>query len=106
VRRTVHAFLALIVTCAIAGVSVVCVISKIFHPHRAGLWKFGSDEFSLHLGLTDFVPPPVSQELLGWYLVPLGLLIGIMALVAANQIVRRWLRALRLNQHTTCALSS
>jgi hypothetical protein len=108
VLRAVRLFLALIVACGCAAVSVVCVISKIFHPGRAGLWRFGSDEFSLHLGLRpDFVPPPVSQELLGWYIVPLALLIGILSLVAANQIVRRSLRQLRLNRHTeTCLIAS
>src|SRR3954466_274386 len=42
ILRTVRLFLALIVAYAIAGVSVACVISKIFHPQHAGLWKFGS----------------------------------------------------------------
>ena len=106
VRRTVYAFLGLLVAFALAAVSIVAVVSKIFHPERAGLWRFGSDEFSLHLGLTDFVPPPVGQELLGWYLVPLGLLIGIVALLAAKQIARRWLRGLRLNQGTGTSLLS
>jgi len=57
----------------LAGSLLLVAVVKPFAPERAGLWRLDSDSFSLHLG---FGPPPVAEELLGWWIVPLGLLAG------------------------------
>jgi len=53
-------------------------VLKPFHPHSAGLWAFvdgaGSAVVSLRLGFGD--PPAGGHELLGWWIVPIGLLTG------------------------------
>jgi hypothetical protein len=49
---------------------------KPIHPNSVGLWKIpqaGSNyEFSLHMGFSG--PPAAGQEVLGWWIVPIGIL--------------------------------
>lgn len=55
---------------------MLCALLKPLHPHTAGLWRLADppDTYSLRLG---FGPVPVGgTELLGWWMVPLGLLVG------------------------------
>jgi hypothetical protein len=50
---------------------------KTIHPQSGGLWAFpnGADtEFSLRLGFGT--PPPGGRDLLGWWIVPVGLIVG------------------------------
>ena len=49
---------------------------KPFHPHAAGLWALPgpSNSYSLRLGFST--PPAGGRELLGWWIVPLGLFIA------------------------------
>jgi hypothetical protein len=53
----------------------IAALVKPFAPERVGLWHVKSDEISLHVGLMHSPPPP-GEELLGWWLVPLGLMAG------------------------------
>ena len=55
---------------------VVCAFLKPLHPHAAGLWRLADEygSYSLRLG---FGPAPAGgTELLGWWMVPVGLLFG------------------------------
>ncbi|HEV3308708.1 MAG TPA: DUF1700 domain-containing protein [Candidatus Sulfotelmatobacter sp.] len=69
--------LASIVGYFLGGSLMWCAVLKIVHPQTAGLWVFphGDDnEFSLRLG---FSSPPVSgRDVLGWWIVPVGLIVG------------------------------
>jgi hypothetical protein len=51
---------------------------KPFHPQTAGLWVFGDSardpELSLRLGFGSV--PAAGKEVLGWWIVPIGLLAG------------------------------
>jgi hypothetical protein len=62
----------------LGGAAVVCAILKPFHPLSVGLWVSPrpSDTIlmSLRLGFTSH--PGEGRELLGWWIVPLGLLFG------------------------------
>jgi len=60
---------------ALAAIFTFCALRKPFAPDRVGLWRLGesADNFSLTLG---FGNPPSGTELLGWWIVPLGLVIG------------------------------
>jgi len=49
----------------------LAALHKPIAPDRVGLWRLGEDTYSLTLG---FGEPPRGQELLGWWLVPIGLL--------------------------------
>lgn len=78
---SIAGFLVLLLTIAgdFLGISfITCAASKLFHPHSAGLWVIpnssGDSEISLRLGLRS--APASGHELLGWWIVPLGLLAG------------------------------
>lgn len=63
---------------ALAGCLAVSALMKPLAPSRVGLWHLNGDpdNFSLILGLSGG-PAPEGIELLGWWIVPLGLLIGV-----------------------------
>ncbi len=62
----------------LAGSFAISALMKPFAPRRVGLWHLQADpdNFSLILGLSGG-PAPEGIELLGWWIIPLGLLIGI-----------------------------
>jgi hypothetical protein len=55
---------------------VLCAILKTMHPHTVGLWVLPgeTDAYSLRLGFGN--APAGAREVLGWWIVPLGLLVG------------------------------
>jgi hypothetical protein len=59
----------------LAGSFALCALLKPIHPSTAGLWLLDDPEdaysFSLRLGFSS--PPAHARELLGWWIVPLGL---------------------------------
>ncbi|MEW6732596.1 MAG: DUF1700 domain-containing protein [Acidobacteriota bacterium] len=59
-------------------VFILCAMLKPFYPQTTGLWVFPdvTDDFviSLRLGLGDV--PMGGREILGWWIVPVGLLVG------------------------------
>ncbi len=61
------------------GALMWCAILKAFHPQSTGLWKIpdgsGDFEISLRLGLSS-APPAGGHEMLGWWIVPIGLVAG------------------------------
>jgi hypothetical protein len=61
---------------ALAATLCLCAIRKPFAPDRVGLWRLAedSDTWSLRLG---FGRAPHGTEFLGWWIVPLGLLLGV-----------------------------
>jgi hypothetical protein len=58
-------------------VFLLCALLKPLHPHTAGLWVIpggaGDVEISLRLGFGSI---PAGREVLGWWIVPLGLVAG------------------------------
>jgi HAAS len=54
---------------------LISAVAKPFNPQRVGLWRLDDpqDSWSLHLG---FRAAPQGTEILGWWMVPLGLLVG------------------------------
>lgn len=71
----------------VGGALLLCALLKPFHPQTAGLWKIpsGNDvELSLRLG---FGPqPPQGHELLGWWIVPIGLVVGCGLIVITTRV--------------------
>jgi Protein of unknown function (DUF1700) len=53
---------------------VVCAILKPLHPRTGGLWKLSDESYSLRLGFGNV--PAFGRELLGWWIVLVGLLAG------------------------------
>jgi len=61
----------------LGGALMLCAVLKTIHPQSGGLWAFpnGADtELSLRLGFGT--PPPGGRDLLGWWIVPVGLIVG------------------------------
>lgn len=61
-------------------------------PDRVGLFRAG-DSLSLHLGFGSSVPP--GEELLGFWIVPIGLLAGAMGAWLTASVARWCIRSLR-----------
>jgi hypothetical protein len=76
----------------LAAALSLCAIRKLFAPDRAGLWSM-SDGLSLRLGFG--AAPPDGAELLGWSIVPLGLLTGISLLFLTARFGLRAVRSLQ-----------
>lgn len=59
----------------LAIVFAAVALLKPLHPHTAGLWVLpDSDSYSVRLGFAG--PPPGAHEILGWWVVPVGLFLG------------------------------
>jgi hypothetical protein len=60
------------------AVFVLCALLKPFHPQTAGLWTFhdnaGDLVTSFRLGFGS--PPVGGRDVLGWWIVPIGLVLG------------------------------
>lgn len=53
---------------------IVSAVLKPLHPYTAGLWRLPDGEFSLRMGFG--MVPPASRDVLGWWIVPVGLAAG------------------------------
>ena len=62
----------------LGGAFMWCGVLKIIHPQTAGLWAFrdstGDLEISLRLGFGS--APAGGWDVLGWWIVPIGLVVG------------------------------
>ena len=62
----------------LGGAFMWCGVLKIIHPQTAGLWSFrdssGAFETSLRMGFEN--PPAGGRDLLGWWILPVGLVGG------------------------------
>jgi hypothetical protein len=75
----VFALCGAVVGYVLAASFFLAAIVKPFQPERAGLFRTAAgDELTLRLGLSGSPTPP-GEELLGWWIVPLGVLLGGMA---------------------------
>ena len=71
-------FLSSIVGYFLGIAFVACALLKPIHPQTAGLWIYpaagGDSTVSLRLGFGS--GPPDGTEVLGWWIVPIGLVVG------------------------------
>ena len=89
---TTAVLLATLLAYFAAGILLLSALSKPFHPTRVGLWKMGADDFSLHLGLASSAAAPAGVEILGWSIIPLGLIAAVILVSLALKIDLRRLR--------------
>ncbi|HSL69846.1 MAG TPA: hypothetical protein VK864_06360 [Longimicrobiales bacterium] len=87
--RSLEGIGALIVAFIGYGTALIglgCALLKPFTPDRIGLWvrEVPPDDFSYQLGRVS-APPADAHELLGWYIVPLGLVVGAITLTATTR---------------------
>ena len=87
-------FLASLVGYALSASFLICAVAKPFNPERVGLWKLDEphDSWSLHLG---FRAAPQGTEVLGWWMVPLGLFVGSVLFLLTFRFGLRSLHRLR-----------
>jgi hypothetical protein len=59
-------------------VFVLCALLKPIHPQTAGLWIYpaGGDDTTISLRLGFGSAPPDGRDVLGWWIVPIGLVVG------------------------------
>ena len=88
----VPALLGCVVGYALALSLALAAVRKPMAPDRVGLWKLGADTYSLTLG---FGVAPGGEELLGWWIVPIGLLAGLGLLWLTTWFGRWAIRRLR-----------
>ena len=79
----------------VGGSLLLCAILKPFHPQTAGLWQI-PDGVSLRLGFGT--PPPGSVDLLGWWIVPIGLIVGVAAIALTTRFALVCVRAYRASR--------
>jgi hypothetical protein len=62
----------------LGGAFFLCALLKPFHPQSAGLWRIPdpADPTSMSLRLGFSGPPAGAHELLGWWIIPFGLVAG------------------------------
>lgn len=92
-------FFATVVGYYLGGVFLFAALAKLINPQTAGLWVVpnGSDiEYSLRLGFVG--PPGAGREVLGWWIVPLGLLLGCALLVLTTRCALWAVRQYRQSQ--------
>lgn len=85
----------------LAGSFALCAMLKPIHPHTAGLWLLpDSSDVSLSLALGSVPPPLGGRELLGWWIIPLGLIVGMGLVVLTFHFglwsIRKFWRPLRV----------
>ena len=86
--KTVLGFVAFVVGLVGYGLGVsliACALLKPFLPGNIGLWI---DRHGMNLGFE--IPRPHGQELLGWWIIPLGLMAGT-ALLLVSTVFLRWM---------------
>jgi hypothetical protein len=87
-------FIASLLGYGIGASLVLTAVIKPFAPHNAGLWMSGhGDTFSLDLGIHG--DPMAGQELLGWWIIPLGVILGGLLLWLTWRFNRAALRGVR-----------
>jgi hypothetical protein len=90
-------FFGALIGYSLAAAFSYCALAKPLNPRNVGLWKVGDDNFSLHLGLSHSLAPPVGQEVLGMWIIPLGLIAAMILVLLTTEIglrtIRRFQRA-------------
>ena len=72
-------FLGLLIGYSVTACLFLAALVKPFAPARVGLWwVMPQRELALHIGMFTS-PPTQGTELLGWWIVPIGLLLGLLA---------------------------
>jgi Protein of unknown function (DUF1700) len=71
-------FLSSIVGYFLGAAVVLCALLKPIHPQTAGLWVYpaGGEGTTISLRLGFGSPPLDGRDVLGWWIVPIGLVVG------------------------------
>lgn len=90
------ALLGLVAGLWVAASFGIAAVTKLFAPGRVGLWRLPGGEYSLRLGLLPGSMPE-GQELLGFWIIPIGFAAGAIVWWVTSRLVRsagaRWRRS-------------
>jgi hypothetical protein len=69
---------ASIVGYVLGGALMLSALMRLIHPHTAGLWAYpaSTDDLQLSLRMGFGGPPIGARDVLGWWILPVGLLTG------------------------------
>ena len=73
---------------------VSAAVLKLFSPAHTGVFYTPGKPLSLQL-IVDGSPPPGASELLGWWLVPIGLAVGLALRYPIDGVAQWWIRRYR-----------
>jgi uncharacterized membrane protein len=70
------------------GVLLLCAGLKLFHPQTVGLWALhdGTGDLVLSFRLGSTSAPAGAHELLGWWILPIGLLVAFGLVVSTSHL--------------------
>jgi hypothetical protein len=92
----------------LAGVFLLCALLKPFHPHTAGLWFIpdtsGDLQISLRLGFVG--APATGHDVLGWWIVPIGLTIACALVVLTTRFALLCTRQYRCSRSLSPRLAN
>jgi Protein of unknown function (DUF1700) len=76
-------FLISVIGYTLGGALVLFVFAKLILPHATGLWESHNPDGTWSLGLSSSSggPPAGAHDLLGWWLIPIGLILGPLLIV-------------------------
>lgn len=90
---------SLLIGCAgylVAALALACAAFKPFIPGRIGLWRIPTPDGDTHIQLGRVVEPaPGAQELLGAWIIPIGIIVGLGALILTTRFLSSRIRQLR-----------
>ena len=75
-------FLVFVISLTGYGVALSLLVTaavKPFLPNHAGLWRTPDPRFGYHWALGVEFPAPGGQEMLGWWIIPIGAVGGLLA---------------------------
>ena len=72
----------------VGAVFILCAALKPFHPHAAGLWLIpsGAGDYVVSLRMGFEGAPAGSRDLLGWWIVPIGFMVGAWLLILTTRL--------------------
>jgi hypothetical protein len=92
---TVVFFIALFGYMMGAGFLLLALLKPIF-PKHTGLWVGPNVfDFSFRMGLSTGYPPPTVHEVLGWWFIPVSLVLGSLSILATTKVIRILMKRFR-----------
>jgi len=83
-------FLSALVGYLAGGALVLCALLKAIHPQTAGIWttRDAAGDLSISVRLGFGTAPVGAKEILGWWIVPIGLLVGVGLVMLTTKSIR------------------
>jgi hypothetical protein len=85
---------------AFAGCRLLTALAKPFAPDRVGLWLLPDPTDDLSLSLGRHGAGAAGHDILGWWIIPIGLTVGVICAFLTYRIDLRFIRELASPQST------